>query len=83
MCVCVCVCVCVHCHMSSTSTVQNAHLALYRFLTLVPSVFGESFFDKAFLYDPVSILQPFTIFRWVLYTLVRAGFPLIVKRLLE
>ena len=30
-------------------------------LTLVSSVFGEYFFDKAFLHDPVSILHPFTI----------------------
>ena len=52
-------------------------------LTLVPSVFGESFFDNGFLHDPVSILHPFTIFKWFLYTLVRAVFPFIPKRLLE
>ena len=30
-------------------------------LILVPSVFGGSFFDKAFLYDSVSIRHPFII----------------------
>ena len=39
-------------------------------LTLVPRVFGESFFDNGFLHDPVSILHPFTIFKWFLYTLI-------------
>ena len=38
-------------------------------LNLVPSVFGESFFDNGFLHDPVSILHPCTIFKWFLYTL--------------
>ena len=37
-------------------------------LTLVPSVFGESLFENGFLYDPVSILHHFTIFKWFLYT---------------
>ena len=39
-------------------------------LTLVPSVFGGSFFDKAFLHSPVSILHPFTILNGIhcLYT---------------
>ena len=37
--------------------------------TLVPSVFGESLFDNAFLHDPLSILNPCTIFKWFLYTL--------------
>ena len=32
-------------------------------LTLVPSVFGGSFFDKAFLHAPVSIVHPFAIFK--------------------
>ena len=30
-------------------------------LTLVPSVFGESFYDDGFLHNPVSILHPLTI----------------------
>ena len=39
------------------------HRALHRVLqlTLVPSVFGESFFDNDFLHNPVSILHPCTI----------------------
>ena len=35
------------------------------------------------LQDPVSILHPFTMFKWFLYTLVRVFFPFIMKRLLE
>ena len=42
-------------------------------LTLVPSVFGESFFDKAFLHGPASILHPLTIFKWFLYTYTYNG----------
>ena len=42
-------------------------------LTLVPSVFGESFFDNAFLHEPVSILHPVTILKWSLYTLNHAN----------
>ena len=45
-----------------------SHLPVLQ-LTLVPIVFGESFFDDGFLHDPVSILHPFTIFKWFLYTL--------------
>ena len=37
---------------------------------IVPSVFGESFFDNAFLHDPVSILHPFIICKWFLYTYI-------------
>ena len=40
-------------------------------------------FDNGFLHDPVSILHPFTIFKWFLCTLVHAVFPFITKRLLE
>ena len=58
------------------------HLSVLQ-LNLVPSVFGESFLDNGFLHDPVSILHPCTIFKWFLYTLVRAVFPFIAKRLLE
>ena len=39
-------------------------------LTCVPSVFGGSFLGKTFLHGPVSILRPFTIFKWFMYTLV-------------
>jgi hypothetical protein len=52
-------------------------------LVFVLGVFGGSFFDDAFLHDPVSILHPFTIFKWLLYTLVCAVFPFRAKRLLE
>ena len=49
----------------------------------IACVFGESFFDNALLHDPVSILHPFTICKWFLYTLVCAVFPFIAKWLLE
>ena len=61
----------------STYVLPNACLALcptspllVMQLTLVPSVFGESFFDNGFLHDPVSVLHPFTIFKCFLYTLI-------------
>ena len=40
-------------------------------------LFGGSFFDIVFMDGPVSILHPFTIFKWFMYTFVHVVFLLI------